>query len=179
LHYISELTQLNRQQEQNVIGLIEMAVSCGFQKKERVYGETNQLSYYCCIPSGILGETSNGNHGTRQHHPPHNAGEPHQQTFDLPSYMQQTETGNFWLWRVDLLVEAQDNEREATVYCCSSHYNIDEQSLHQGIPECTSAIIEEEERISNFRVFRYNVRECARKNSSSKGFWRQPFQPKL
>ena len=97
-----------------------------------------------------MGGTSNGNHGTRQHHPPHSADSPHQQTFGLPSYMQQTETGNFWSWQVDLLVEAQGNERGATVYCCSSHYNIDEQSLRQGIPEYTSAIIEEEERIRNF-----------------------------
>jgi hypothetical protein len=45
-----KLTQLNRLQEQNVVGLIEMAASYGFQKKERVCGETNQLSYYYCIP---------------------------------------------------------------------------------------------------------------------------------
>lgn len=55
--------------------------------------------------------------------------------------MQQIVTENFLLWQGDLLVEVQDNEKEAIIYCCSSHYNIDEQSLHQGILVCISNMI--------------------------------------
>lgn len=57
--------------------------------------------------------------------------------------MRQTETGNSWWWQVDLLVEVQGNEKAATKYYCSSHYNIDEQSLHQEILEHTSVSKEE------------------------------------
>lgn len=76
------LTQLNQQQELNAVALIEMEESCGFQKKERVCGETNQLSYYCCILLSILEGTLDDNHGTTQHHPLHSVYSPHQQTFD-------------------------------------------------------------------------------------------------
>jgi len=36
-------------------------------------------------------------------------------------------------------VEVQGNEKGAIEYCCNSHYNIDEQSLHQEILGYTSA----------------------------------------
>ena len=90
-----KLTQLNQQQEQNARALTEMAVSYEFQKREMGCEETNQLSFWCYIPLSILGETWDGNHGTKPHHPLHSACLPHQQTFDLPSYMQEIETGSF------------------------------------------------------------------------------------
>lgn len=108
--------------------------------KERACGETNPLSYCCCILSNILEETSDDNRGTTRHLPPRNAGLRHQQTFDLPSCMHQTEIGNYGWLQGGLLGEARDNGKEATKCCCSNHCNIDEQSLHQGIPVYTSAV---------------------------------------
>ena len=49
-----ELTQPDQQPEQHAAGQIETAAFCGFLKKEKVCGETNQLSFSCCIPLGIL-----------------------------------------------------------------------------------------------------------------------------
>lgn len=117
-----------------------MAVSYEFPRKETVCGETNRLSYCCYILSNILEETLDDNHGTTQHLPPHNAGLQHQQTFGLLSCTHQTEIGNYGWLQGGLLVEAQDNGKEATRCCYSNHCNIDEQSLHQGIPVCTSAV---------------------------------------
>lgn len=53
--------------------------------------------------------------------------------------MQQTETGKYEWLQAYLLEEAQDNGKEATICCYSSHCNIDEQLPHQGKLECTSA----------------------------------------
>lgn len=107
------------------------------------YAETNQLSFCCYILLDILEETLGGNHGTKQHLPPHNVGLPHQQTFGLPSYMHQIEIGNYGWLQGGLPVVAQDNEREATRYCYNIHCNIDEQSLHREIRGCTSAVNKE------------------------------------
>lgn len=53
--------------------------------------------------------------------------------------MMQTETGKYAWLQAYLLEEAPDNGKGATICCCSSHCNIDEQFLHQGKQECTSA----------------------------------------
>lgn len=53
--------------------------------------------------------------------------------------MLQTETGSYELLQVGLLEEDQDNGKEATICCYNSHCSIDEQLLHQGKLECTSA----------------------------------------
>ena len=50
-----------------------MAVSCEFQKMEMGCGGTNQLSYWCYISLSIVEDTSDGNHGTKQHRPPDSA----------------------------------------------------------------------------------------------------------
>ena len=63
-----KLTQPNQQQELHAVTPIEMGVSYGFRKKERVYEETNQLSFYCCVVLDILEGTLDDNHGTKQHH---------------------------------------------------------------------------------------------------------------
>lgn len=65
-------------------------MSCGFQKREKEYGETIQLSSYCHILSKTLEGTSGGSHDTKRHHPPGNAGKQHQQTSGLPFDMLQT-----------------------------------------------------------------------------------------
>lgn len=117
-----------------------MEVSCEFQRKGKVYGETSQLSFYCYAPSGTGEETSDGNHGTRQHRRPHNVHSPHLQTFGWLSYMHRTGTRNFGSWQDHFLAEGQDNEKVATRRCYSSHYNIDKQSLHQGKLGYISAI---------------------------------------
>ena len=113
-----------------------------FLKKERVCGETNRLSCCCYALLDILEETLSGNHGTTQYLLPHNVDSQHQQTFGLPSCMHQIEIGNYGWLQGGLLVEAQDNGKEAIRCCCNNHCNTDEQSLHQGIQECTSAVKE-------------------------------------
>ncbi|KAI9198629.1 hypothetical protein LWI28_019355 [Acer negundo] len=49
-------------------------------------------------------------------------------------------TENYGWLPSDLLVEAQDNEKEATICCCNNHCNIAGQFLHQRTRGCTSAI---------------------------------------
>ena len=75
------LTQPNLQQALISAALTEMAASCEFQRKEKVCGETNQLSFCCYTLLGIWEETLDDNHDTKQYHPPDNAHLPHQQTF--------------------------------------------------------------------------------------------------
>lgn len=109
-----------------------------FQRKGKAYGETNRLSSSCYILLGIWGDTSDGNRGTKQNLPPHNAHLPHLQTFGWLSYTHQTETGNYEWWQGGLLVEARGNGKVAIRCCCSNRCNIDEQSLHQEKLGCTS-----------------------------------------
>jgi hypothetical protein len=118
-------------------------VSYVFQRREREYAETNQLSFRCYILLDILEETLGGNHGTKQHLPPHNVDLPLQQTFGLPSYMHQIEIGNYGWLQGGPPVEAEDNGREATRCCYNNHCNIDEQSLHREIRGYTSAVNKE------------------------------------
>lgn len=47
------ITQPNQQLELHVVLLIEMAEFGGFQKMEKEYAETTQLSYHCLVPSDI------------------------------------------------------------------------------------------------------------------------------
>lgn len=111
-----------------------------FLRKERVCEETNQLSCCCYTVLDIAEETLSGNHGTEQHLPPDKRCLPHQQTIGLLFYMHQIGTENYGWLPSDLLVEAQDNEKEATRCCCNNHCNIAGQFLHQGTRGCTSAI---------------------------------------
>jgi hypothetical protein len=97
LSYKAALTRQGQRQVQISTALILMAESYVFLKKEKVYGETIQLSFCHCILSNILEETLGDNHGTRQHLHPHNADSLHQQTFGSPSYTHQIEFGNFEL----------------------------------------------------------------------------------
>lgn len=136
----SDLTQPNQLQEQISEALIEKVMSYVFLKKETEYEETTQLSYCCHIPSDILEGTLSGNRGTKQHLPPDNARTQHQQTSGLPFYMHQIETENYGWSPSGLLVEVQDNEKEAIRCCYNSHCNIGGQSLHPGTPVCTSTI---------------------------------------
>lgn len=87
-------------------------------------------------------ETLGGNHGTTPHLLPHNFDLRRQQTFGLLSCMHQIGIGNYGWLQGGLLAEAQDNGKEATRCYCNNHCNTDEQSLHQGIQECTSAVKE-------------------------------------
>jgi len=84
--------------------------------------------------------TLGGNHGTKSHLPPYNVVLLLQQTFGLPSYMHQIETGNYGWLQGGLLVESQDNGKEATRCCYSNHYNTDEPTPHQEILGRTSAV---------------------------------------
>ena len=138
LHY-SQLTQLNRLQEQIPTGLYEMAASCVFQRREKECEETNRLWCCCFSLSDIWEETLGGNHGTKQHHPPHNVRALHQQTFGLPSYKHQIEIENYGWLKGDLLGVAQDNGKEAILCCYNNHYNTDEQCLRPGKLGCISA----------------------------------------
>lgn len=85
-------------------------------------------------------ETLGGSHDTKQNLPPHNVDLLLQQTIGLPSCKHQIEIGNYGWLQGGLLVEAQDNEKEATGCCCNNHCSTDEQSLRQEIQECTSTV---------------------------------------
>lgn len=115
-------------------------MSYEFLRMERVYEETNRPSYCCYILLDIVVDTLSGNHGTKPHLHPRIYHSPPWQTFGLPFYMHQIEIENYEWLPNGPLAEAQDNEKEATRCCYNNHCNIDGQSLHQGILECTSAI---------------------------------------
>lgn len=104
-----------------------------------MYEGTSQLSSYCYVLLDTAGETLGDNHDTKQHHLLHSACLPHQQTSGLPSCMHQIGTENFWWLQDDLLVEGQDNEKEATRCCYNNHCSIDEQFPRPETLECTSA----------------------------------------
>lgn len=91
------LTPPGQLQVQISTALIWTVESYVFLRKERVYGETNQLSFCHCIVLNILEGTLGGNHGTKQHLLSHNAYLLHQQTFGLPSYMHQIGIGKYEL----------------------------------------------------------------------------------
>lgn len=62
------ITRPNPQLELHVVALIGMVGFGGFQKMEKEYVETTQLSCQSYIPSDILVETSDGSRDTKQYH---------------------------------------------------------------------------------------------------------------
>jgi len=77
--------------------------------------------------------------------------------------MPQTETENCVWWQGGLLVEVQGSGKGATIYCCNSHYNTDEQSLHQEIQGYTSATHNNfHELFTTFSSTEYSIRRKQR-----------------